>query len=163
MTNNTGYIASNNDHTISLGSAEDPGRANVYLITLGVLACVYFLQSSLAESKTFKAPFVGFRSTWEPKFLVGLRFSNGALAHVTEGYNKVCNRQQKMYMPELVSDGSQFKAGLLENGMFKIARNDADILVISNKYVDELRSLPDEKLSAIRAHIKVNTSKSDSS
>lgn len=55
----------------------------------------------------------------------------------------------------------QFKAGLLDNGMFKVARNDADILVISNKYVDELRSLPDEKLSAIRAHIKVIASKSD--
>lgn len=43
--------------------------------------------------------------------------------------------------------------------MFKIARNDADILVMSNKYVDELRSLPDEKLSAIHAHIKVLTSR----
>ena len=39
--------------------------------------------------------------------------------------------------------------------MFKISRNDADILVMPNKYVDELRSFPDEKLSAIRAHIKV--------
>jgi len=47
--------------------------------------------------------------------------------------------------------------------MFKISRNDADILVISNKYVDELRSLPDEKLSAIRAHIKVIASRTESS
>ncbi|KAM5442855.1 putative ent-kaurene monooxygenase [Microsporum ferrugineum] len=38
--------------------------------------------------------------------------------------------------------------------MFKIARNDADILVIPNKYVEELRALPDAKISAIRAHIK---------
>ena len=38
--------------------------------------------------------------------------------------------------------------------MFKVARNDSDILVIPNKYVEELRSLPDEKTSAIRAHIK---------
>ena len=40
--------------------------------------------------------------------------------------------------------------------MFKILRNDADILVISNKYVEELRAIPDERISAIGAHIKVN-------
>ena len=40
--------------------------------------------------------------------------------------------------------------------MFKVLRNDADILIISNKYVDELRALPDEKASAIGAHIKVS-------
>ncbi len=42
--------------------------------------------------------------------------------------------------------------------MFKISRNDSDILVISNNYIDELRSLPDEELSAIRAHTKVSCS-----
>lgn len=39
--------------------------------------------------------------------------------------------------------------------MFKIARNDSDILVIPNKYVEELRSMPDAQISAIQAHIKV--------
>jgi len=92
MDNNTGYIASDNDHAISFGPTEGRGSLNVYLITLGALACVYLMQTSFAASKTFKAPFVGFRSTWEPKFLVGLRFSNGALSQVTEGYTKVCNR-----------------------------------------------------------------------
>lgn len=38
--------------------------------------------------------------------------------------------------------------------MFKIARNDSDILVIPNKYVEELRSMPDAQISAIQAHIK---------
>ena len=92
MTNNTSYIVSDIHHATSVGPTEDRSSLNVYLITLGALACVYLLQSSLAESKTFKAPFVGFRSAWEPKFLVGLRFSNGALTQVTEGYTKVCNR-----------------------------------------------------------------------
>lgn len=41
--------------------------------------------------------------------------------------------------------------------MFKIVRNDSEILVIGNKYIDELRSLPDAKLSAIGAHIKVRS------
>jgi hypothetical protein len=31
-----------------------------------------------------------------------------------------------------------------------------DILVIPNKYVDELRNMPDEKLSSIQANIEVN-------
>jgi ent-kaurene oxidase len=38
--------------------------------------------------------------------------------------------------------------------MFKVLRNDGDILVISNKHVDELRNLPEGKISAIQAHIK---------
>jgi hypothetical protein len=40
--------------------------------------------------------------------------------------------------------------------MFRLRRNDTDILVISNKYVDELRHFPDSKISAIEAHIKVS-------
>jgi ent-kaurene oxidase len=36
--------------------------------------------------------------------------------------------------------------------MFKVSRNDGDILILSNKYVDELRGLPEENLSAILAH-----------
>lgn len=36
--------------------------------------------------------------------------------------------------------------------MFKVL----DILVISNKYVDELRALPDEKLSAMSSLVKVS-------
>ncbi len=42
-----------------------------------------------------------------------------------------------------------------KDGMFQIRRNDADILIIPNKYIDELRALPNEKVSAIEAHIKV--------
>lgn len=38
--------------------------------------------------------------------------------------------------------------------MFKVQRNDAAILVISNKYIDELRNLPDDRISAIGAHIR---------
>lgn len=39
--------------------------------------------------------------------------------------------------------------------MFKVLRSDADLLVISNKYLDELRALPDEKLSAIASLVEV--------
>ncbi|WPH04790.1 Hypothetical protein R9X50_00768600 [Acrodontium crateriforme] len=135
MENSTGYLSSDSHHAVNLGMDEPTGKFGLYLMTIGAIALVYLVQSTLTAPKVFKAPFVGFRSFWEPRFLVGLRFSNGALKQVTEGYSK-------------------FKAGVFEHGMFKIARNDSDILVISNKYVPELRSLPDEKLSAIRGHIK---------
>ncbi|GME35460.1 cytochrome p450 monooxygenase [Neofusicoccum parvum] len=54
----------------------------------------------------------------------------GARAMVREGYKK------------------------FKSSMFKVRRNDKDILVISNKYIDELRNLPDSKLSAIGAQVR---------
>ncbi|KAI9926545.1 hypothetical protein ASPWEDRAFT_119143 [Aspergillus wentii DTO 134E9] len=115
---------------IKLADPASQDRSQLYLALLGVLAAVYLIQNWIASTKVFKAPFVGFRSKWEPKWLVGLRFSQGAFAQVNEGYQK------------------------FKTGMFKIARNDSDILVIPNKYVEELRSMPDAKISAIQAHIK---------
>ena len=38
--------------------------------------------------------------------------------------------------------------------MFKVRRNDGDILVISNKYMEQPRNIPDSDVSAIAAHIK---------
>ncbi|RAL12479.1 cytochrome P450 [Aspergillus homomorphus CBS 101889] len=76
------------------------------------------------------APFVGFRFYWEPRWLVGLRFSKEALQHIQQG----C-RQYK-------------------DGMFRIARVDTEILAIPSRFVDELHSKPDDQLSAIKAHMK---------
>ncbi|GBF67140.1 ent-kaurene oxidase P450 [Trichophyton mentagrophytes] len=77
-----------------------------------------------------KAPVVGYRSFIEPKWLLRLRFVRGSMSIIRGGYSKY------------------------KDSMFKISRNDADILVISNKYVDELRNLPEEELSGIEAHIR---------
>jgi hypothetical protein len=38
--------------------------------------------------------------------------------------------------------------------MFQIRRNDANILIISNKHIEQLRNLPEEEISPIKAHIK---------
>ncbi|KAK5637322.1 hypothetical protein RRF57_013034 [Xylaria bambusicola] len=43
---------------------------------------------------------------------------------------------------------------LFKDSMFKVRRNDADILVISHRNVNDLRNLSEEKLSPIQAHIK---------
>lgn len=40
-----------------------------------------------------------------------------------------------------------------KDSMFMVRRNDKDILVISHKNVDQLRNLPEERISAIEAHI----------
>ena len=74
---------------------------------------------------------VGYRSWWEPTWILRLRFVAGARSIVTKGYKES------------------------KDAMFRICRNDTDILIISNKYVNELRTLPDETATAIGAHIKV--------
>ncbi|KAL8713324.1 MAG: hypothetical protein Q9220_002523 [cf. Caloplaca sp. 1 TL-2023] len=38
--------------------------------------------------------------------------------------------------------------------MFLVRRNDRDILIMSNKYVDELRAIPEEKLSGMEADVE---------
>ena len=105
-------------------------QVSVKLVFAG-LAGLFMLSSLFRNDVKVKAPFVGYRSFWEPTFILRFRFCQGAWPIVMEGYNK------------------------FKNNMFKVRRNDADILVISNKYVDELRALPDAKASAIHAHIKV--------
>lgn len=76
----------------ALDSPSSIDRSEFYLGILGVLSVVYLLQTLVASSHSFKAPFVGFRSWLEPKWLVGLRFSQGALTQVNEGYAKVCTQ-----------------------------------------------------------------------
>ncbi|KYK60565.1 hypothetical protein DCS_01702 [Drechmeria coniospora] len=71
------------------------------------------------------APFVGFGYSWEPKFFARLRFSSSASLMIQEGYSK------------------------WKDSMYKICRQDGDLVVLSRKYVDELKSLPAERLSAI--------------
>lgn len=48
------------------------------------------------------------------------------------------------------ADNPKFK-----DSWFQLARNDRDILIVSNKYTEELRGLPNTKLSAIQALISV--------
>ncbi|KAH7304696.1 putative cytochrome P450 [Stachybotrys elegans] len=79
---------------------------------------------------TIKAPVVGYRSWFEPALLVGFRFVQGSKPMIREGYDN------------------------FKNAMFYVQRNDSKILVISHKHVDQLRNMPEEKLSAIRAHLK---------
>ncbi|KAI0425478.1 cytochrome P450 monooxygenase [Xylaria sp. FL1042] len=99
------------------------------LALLMIMMSVIF-QLILSRRRKPNAPIVGYRSLIEPGWLVGLRFIHGSKAIIRKGYN-------------------EFK-----DTMFLVRRNDADILIISNKYVDQLRNMPEERISPIEAHIK---------
>ncbi|KAJ8125945.1 hypothetical protein O1611_g7693 [Lasiodiplodia mahajangana] len=102
------------------------------IITVLFLSFLSLAIFSLLRATFFevRAPYVGHRSYFEPAWLVGLRFVRGSGPMIKDGYRKY------------------------KSQMFKIRRNDSDILVISNKHVEQLRSLPDQQISAIGAHIK---------
>lgn len=94
MANHTSFVSLGKSYAISLNPLGGSGQFDIYLMTFAAIFCLYLLQS-ITTRTSFKAPYVGFRSVWEPRFLVGFRFSNGALAHITEGYNKVCDSHEK--------------------------------------------------------------------
>ncbi|KAI1423458.1 cytochrome P450 [Xylaria sp. FL1777] len=99
------------------------------LLTILTSAIIYFAQLNL-RATPYRAPIVGYRSWAEPGWLVGLRFVHGSRFIIRNAYK-------------------EFK-----DSMFQIRRNDADILIISNKYAEELRNLPEDRISPIDAHIK---------
>ncbi|KAG7001340.1 ent-kaurene oxidase [Physcia stellaris] len=45
------------------------------------------------------------------------------------------------------------KAPIFKDGMFWVPCNDADILVLARKYVDDIRDLPESKASAVHSHV----------
>ncbi|KAK2596416.1 hypothetical protein N8I77_013307 [Diaporthe amygdali] len=99
-----------------------------WLVGIGVLAYTFVVLNEFIFG--VKAPKVGRRSFWEPRWLVGLRFARNSAPMVLEGYHK------------------------FKGHMFKVMRNDSDILVLPPKYVEELRDMPEDKISATDANIK---------
>ncbi|KAI1742420.1 cytochrome P450 [Xylaria scruposa] len=95
-----------------------------------ILICIYLYSIIPANPLGVKAPVVGYRSIFEPGWLVGLRFSSGSGSMIQEGYRKY------------------------KHSMFRVRRNDGEILVISNRHVDELRSMPEEHVNGMDAHVK---------
>lgn len=56
---------------------------------LSAFVCVMVSVIFGKSSKRLEAPNVGFRAAYEPRWLVGLRFSQGASSMIEEGYRKV--------------------------------------------------------------------------
>ncbi|KAL8882447.1 MAG: hypothetical protein Q9198_000561 [Flavoplaca austrocitrina] len=103
---------------------------NVYVL-LSVALGIFVLIRPLVVSSVVSvdAPTVGKRSKYEPLFWVRTRFFREAWPILRDGYRR------------------------FGKSRFRFVRSDADIIVISNKYVDEIRSLPTDVLSPIQAHV----------
>lgn len=64
-------------------------RVSMEMTVLAILAIIVLVQAFVQLFSREKPPLAGFRSRWEPDFLVRLRFSWGALPIIHEGYDKV--------------------------------------------------------------------------
>lgn len=87
--------------------AELPSDFLTYIILFG--AAVALVRSIFAlTGRGIKAPYAGYRSIFEPAFLVRLRFSKGALPQINEGYRKVCLEKQHTFVSgvEMLSNAS---------------------------------------------------------
>lgn len=102
----------------------------IWRLSVAAIAILVYLVFHDRNVEKVKAPYAGYRSFWEPTFWVRLRFINGAWPIIMDGYRKY------------------------KGSMFWIRRIDRDILILSNKYVDELRAIPDEKLSGFEADVE---------
>ncbi|KAF2195527.1 putative cytochrome P450, partial [Zopfia rhizophila CBS 207.26] len=90
----------------------------------------FAISSFLSPSYRIRAPAVGERSVFEPAFLARYRFIFNANSIIWEGYQKY------------------------KDGAFVVRRLDSDLLVLSNKYLGELRLLPNTKLSNVHAQVE---------
>lgn len=127
-----------------------PELNNQQAISLAFLAIFSIYSLKIVKNSLFsvKAPYVGHRSFFEPAWLIGLRFVRGSEPMINEGYQKAASSTCYIAETSRILTVLQYK-----DGMFKVRRNDADILVVSNKYVDELRNMPDRQISATKAHV----------
>ncbi|KAI9882064.1 MAG: hypothetical protein M1823_006198 [Watsoniomyces obsoletus] len=106
----------------------DPPRGMSYWWMTGIMLVVWYIYSIESRRRRgIKAPWVGFR-LWEPDFMAAHHFFRHAPSLIDEGYRKY------------------------KDSMFQIRRTDADMVVVSNRYIDELRRLPAAISSPTIAH-----------
>nr|BBD84646.1 putative cytochrome P450 [Cordana terrestris] len=91
------------------------------------LVIIWSISSWMSGLDGPKVPMVGYRWPFEPKFLVRMRFVTQGLGMMSEGYSK------------------------FKDSIFKITTHDADWLIIPKRYLDDLQSLPVERLSVTDA------------
>lgn len=90
-------------------------------------------------------PIVGPEDTIQARY----KFFQQAEVYVKQGYDRVSQAILELMFSSGNADLSQFK-----DSMFKLSGQ--DILILPRKYVDELRNMPDHKLSSIQANIDVS-------
>ncbi len=70
MNNATNFLRIGSDHLPSLLATAELTKSNAYFLTIGVLFAIYLVQGYIKSNNEFKAPFVGYRSVWEPILVV---------------------------------------------------------------------------------------------
>ncbi|KAI1936260.1 hypothetical protein LOZ66_004718 [Ophidiomyces ophidiicola] len=106
-----------------------PSSASIIVLVSIVTIVLWQLARTILGD--VKAPYVGYESSWAPVWLASLLSAQQVPFLIQEGFRRY------------------------RDSMFKIHKRDSDILVISNRFVDELRSLPQEHIGAIDAHVKI--------
>ncbi|CAK97056.1 uncharacterized protein An11g09260 [Aspergillus niger] len=87
-------------------------------LLLGIYSLWYLVGPALKQHNTSnQPPIVGCRSRWEPTWLVRLRFIRGSRKIIGEGYER------------------------FKDTMFQVRRVGTDVLLVSSKYMDEIRTL----------------------
>ncbi|KAF2798683.1 cytochrome P450 [Melanomma pulvis-pyrius CBS 109.77] len=89
----------------------------------------YLTWLSSASTPVVKGPVAGYRSFWEPTFLLRLRFVFNAVGIMNDGYYK------------------------FKNSSYVVRRMDTDVTVLALKYLDELRKSGLDELNATHANI----------
>ncbi|PSN63321.1 putative cytochrome P450 [Corynespora cassiicola Philippines] len=111
------------DAFAAVSAVKSKGALLPLLITASLLFLILIFSSSLEVD----APVVGYRSLFEPTLLLRSRFLFGARDIIQNGYKKY------------------------KNAIFYIRRIDIDVAVVPTKYLDELRLVPNSKLSSLHA------------
>ncbi|MCJ1405110.1 hypothetical protein MMC11_008336 [Xylographa trunciseda] len=110
-------------------AAETAGLRTLLTIVVTIFATAAAFWFTRRNEKV-KAPVVGYRWFWEPAWLLRMRFITNSFSMIDEGYRKY------------------------KDSLFIVRRCDTDIVVMSNKYIDEIRKLPESSISVIEAHIQ---------
>lgn len=72
--------------------AGEEQRQTAFLVVVGLLVVYYITGLIKYHLYGLKAAYVGYRSKWEPTWLLRLRFIRGSVAIIGEGYKNVSRR-----------------------------------------------------------------------
>ena len=81
-----------NDEAVSYLAVKNLSLIQVALLSLAI---IFIARNFVPAFDNIPARPVGFRSVFEPAFLVRLRFAKGALPQINEGYRKVFTKANR--------------------------------------------------------------------
>lgn len=116
-------------------------------VIIAILALSYRPRSTKVD-----APVIGKVWSWEPSLITGLRFLLYSRSILEEGYRRVSLSIVPRHEPRSANTAkTKYK-----DRAFIIRRLDTDIVVLPTKYLEELKSLPLSKISALEAQARVS-------